>query len=476
MDANTAQKQSKAQTLSGCTFDGVPFTVALDYSRTIDNGATARIYKGKLHCSQPLTLSPNAVIGTNQPFIVAVKVFGQILSEAQQELIVRELRVARHVSSCHTLILPFLGTVDVGPQTAIVSPFMRNGNLMEYIKAHKGCDKNKLIRQVAEAVNFLHTSRNLVHGDIKCANVLISNFGDALLADFGLSTFIEQNQAALPTMTAIRNMYTLRFAAPELLTGGSPPGAVIAESFGLPTAEHAESALKQRSKTRESDVYALGMLVLEVATENPPWHGLSPAAVVLRVTAGQHPPRPLNGSLVSMSHMAWELCLKCWRTVPAERIKMENALDILKTEGFDIGPGKIIKTRGFPNSIAYMPSGRHVVTGSWSGDLHIWDTRTGLAIVGPMRGHTSSVACVAVSRNGLEIASSSFDKTICRWHAASGTPIGEPINLQVAACCIAYSPDGRYLAGGEGSHVRLWRAAASGVSRSTYKGHEHSRR
>ncbi|EJD44392.1 kinase-like protein, partial [Auricularia subglabra TFB-10046 SS5] len=128
----------------------------------------------------------------------------------------------------------------------IVSLYMSNGNLTEYLKTHKGCDKKKLIMQVAEAVNFLHTARNLVHGDIKCDNVLISDFGDALLADFGLSTFIEKDESATGTMTAICNMNTLRFAAPELLAGSE-------DSSGVP-----------RSKTPESDVYAFGMLILEV--------------------------------------------------------------------------------------------------------------------------------------------------------------------------------------------------------------------
>ncbi|EJD44390.1 kinase-like protein, partial [Auricularia subglabra TFB-10046 SS5] len=147
----------------------------------------------------------------------------------------------------HPLVLAFLGTADVGQHTAIVSLYMRNGNLMEYLKSHRGCDKKQLILQVAEAVNFLHTSQNLVHGDIKCANVLISDFGEALLADFGLSTFVEQNQSVLATMTAIRNMHTLRFAAPELLTGP------------------ADRSGKPRSKTRESDIYAFGMLILEAS-------------------------------------------------------------------------------------------------------------------------------------------------------------------------------------------------------------------
>ena len=72
---------------------------------------------------------------------------------------------------------------------------------------------------------------------------MISDSGEALLADFGLSTFAEKSQAASATLSGIRAMHTVRFAAPEILLGEDH--AVV-------------------SKTRECDVYAFGMLIIEV--------------------------------------------------------------------------------------------------------------------------------------------------------------------------------------------------------------------
>ncbi|EJD49207.1 kinase-like protein, partial [Auricularia subglabra TFB-10046 SS5] len=154
--------------------------------------------------------------------------------------------IASHISLRHPHILPFLGTAHVGGQRALVSLYMQNGNLMDYLKLNPGCDKKKLLVQVAEAVNYLHTNVCLVHGDLKCTNVLVSDLGNALLADFGLSTFVKKSESVAVTMTAIRDMNTVRFAAPELL---------LPMDIG---------SARPRSKTRESDVYALGMLILEV--------------------------------------------------------------------------------------------------------------------------------------------------------------------------------------------------------------------
>ena len=77
-------------------------------------------------------------------------------------------------------------------------------------------------------------------------NVLVTATGTAVLADFGLSTFVEKTQTSATTAMNVRQMYTVRFAAPEILR----------DVAGHP--------FRVRSKTRESDVYAFGMLVLEV--------------------------------------------------------------------------------------------------------------------------------------------------------------------------------------------------------------------
>ncbi|EJD44795.1 kinase-like protein, partial [Auricularia subglabra TFB-10046 SS5] len=145
----------------------------------------------------------------------------------------------------HPHILTFIGVARAGPQIALVAPYMGNGNLIHHLRSHKGANKGVLIHQVGRAVSYLHNNAGIVHGDLKCANVLISDEGNALLADFGLSTFIEKALPEEITSTSIRNRNTVRFAAPELLS----------DDLGH----------TGRSKTRASDVYSFGMLILEAS-------------------------------------------------------------------------------------------------------------------------------------------------------------------------------------------------------------------
>lgn len=286
-------RQSSSIVLNALTFNGHPFTISMPSLHAVGCGATAKIFTGQ-------------VTTRDGPLVVAVKVFANTLEDHHEELLIRELQAARQVFLAgHPSILPFIGSASVGLQTAIVSLYMKNGNLLDFFKAHEGSgsiDKKKLILQVAEAVTHLHTVQLLVHGDLKCANVLVSDSGDALLADFGLSTFVEKARTSATTAMNVRQMYTVRFAAPELLR----------DVAGQPD--------RLRSKTRQSDVYAFGMLVLEAITERPPWAGCEDFAVMHWVCCGSHPSRPATG----ISQAWWNVCRSCWALEPEKRPSIQS--------------------------------------------------------------------------------------------------------------------------------------------------------
>ncbi|EJD41837.1 kinase-like protein, partial [Auricularia subglabra TFB-10046 SS5] len=124
-----------------------------------------------------------------------------------------------------------------------------NGNLLDFLRRRPYAPRQSLILQVAEGIDFLHRSVGLVHGDLKCENVLVASGETAVLADFGLSTTVDSRGDT--TATAIREWNTLCFSAQELL---------------LDEAVDLSQSGKIRSKTTMSDVYAFGMLILQVRT------------------------------------------------------------------------------------------------------------------------------------------------------------------------------------------------------------------
>ncbi|CAE6461662.1 unnamed protein product [Rhizoctonia solani] len=99
-------------------------------------------------------------------------------------------RAARELSCWtsykHEHILPLFGFAIVGEDLAMVSPWMQNGCITEYVTRHPSCDRLSLCTQLTRAIAYLHEC-GVVHGDIKGPNVLISDEGKVQVTDFGVS-------------------------------------------------------------------------------------------------------------------------------------------------------------------------------------------------------------------------------------------------------------------------------------------------
>ncbi|EJD35392.1 kinase-like protein [Auricularia subglabra TFB-10046 SS5] len=268
-------------------------------------GATATVLRGSV------------VQGTSIEYL-AVKVFPTFLTPTVKQLFIREIDVWQRFS--HDRILPFIGQCTIGStQVALVSPFMKNGNMCEYLKENPKNNRLNLVIQVAEGLQYLHCDARVVHGDLKGENILISDDGTVLLADFGLSTLVEATDS--PTATNIRQQKTLRFSAPELFNDCASYEVISPE----------DQAQTPRSKTTYSDIYAFGMLIYQVYTDRPPWPTASELQIVAYIMKGEVPPRPTGGDAGRrFCNATWSFCGRCWDVSPAHRPNVTEALSTLE--------------------------------------------------------------------------------------------------------------------------------------------------
>ncbi|KAK6969391.1 kinase-like domain-containing protein [Favolaschia claudopus] len=172
----------------------------------------------------------------------------------------------------HPFIVPFHG-IDrrsFPSRLCLVSPWMKNGTITNYLTLHRTADIHRLTLEIAEGLNYLH-SMNVVHGDLKGSNILITDDGNACLSDFGLAIMVAGGDAQITKITSSSN--------------------------------HAGSV----RWTRETDVYAFACVCVELETGKPPFADVTEVHAMFNTSCGLRPERPnsMSETIWNVVHAAW---------------------------------------------------------------------------------------------------------------------------------------------------------------------------
>ncbi|KAG8743546.1 hypothetical protein FRC10_011786 [Ceratobasidium sp. 414] len=261
-------------------------TGTLDVSRCglgpIAGGGFGDVYQGYLRSGVEVAIKcPRFFLNRNE------------ISQADLKAAARELHTWSKYK--HPNVVQLLGVAQFRDRIAMISPWMKNGTLCQYIIRAPNADRCRLCLGIASGVAYLH-SMGTVHGDIKGLNVLISHDGTPKLIDFGNSRLNSSTLHFTGLQTA--STFSTRWTAPELLIDG-----------GI--------------YSMEADVYALGMTILEVITGRVPFHDLrNDLAVITRVVVQKtHPDRPtdLIPASTRRGDAFWQLLNHCWSFDPLLR-------------------------------------------------------------------------------------------------------------------------------------------------------------
>ena len=101
--------------------------------------------------------------------------------------------------------------------------------------------------------------------------------------------------------------------------------------------------LTEGRRTKESDCYALGMVIYEILSGQAPFAPLRPPPVIWRVLEGLRPERP-EGEVLFTDDI-WRTLELCWKHQPGERISAKIVLQRLEnTSRLHFGTNGIIET------------------------------------------------------------------------------------------------------------------------------------
>ncbi|KAJ6455838.1 ras guanine nucleotide exchange factor domain-containing protein [Mycena sanguinolenta] len=248
----------------------------------------------------------------------------------------------------------------------VVQPWMNNGTIMEFLQRNPQNDRFKILNEIASGLEYLH-KEDIIHGDLRGANVSIDVNGSALLSGFGIASFLEEHSNDI-------TLSSPRWSPPELLRIGG-------------------------STSKSADVWSFAMTALELMTGQPPFHSITSDITVLReLDHGKIPDRPEG-----LSDELWGFMRKCWRNKPTSRpsaVAVNSKL--LELRGLAVPPSKSPKKRLFSFTRRRPSTVDGASSNAFSGHFSLSSRRTSSPLPSPThstmeaisRTRTSSVGAV----------------------------------------------------------------------------------
>lgn len=150
----------------------------------------------------------------------------------------------------HTNIVQYLGTSCDDKHLNIFLEYVPGGSIAGMLKQYNVFREpliRNFVRQILEGLSYLH-DRNIIHRDIKGANVLVDNKGGVKISDFGISKRVEAS--------------TMLNQGPSGSNRPSLQGSV----FWM-----APEVVRQSTHTKKADIWSLGCLIVEMFTGAHPF-------------------------------------------------------------------------------------------------------------------------------------------------------------------------------------------------------------
>jgi WD40 repeat protein/serine/threonine protein kinase len=158
-----------------------------------------------------------------------------------------------------------------------------------------------MLRDVSLAVHYAHEN-GVIHRDLKPQNVLVDSERRPHVTDFGLAKAINSDVSA--SLTAPR------------MTVGTPQYMSPEQAKGLKTVD------------RRTDIWSLGVMLYEILTGRPPFTGVTPIEILMKVVNNSVPPpsQILRGGHPALDRSIESICMKALAKDPRDRYTTSKSL------------------------------------------------------------------------------------------------------------------------------------------------------
>lgn len=253
---------------------------------------------------------------------VALKMIlhGPLASASEIDRFTREARAVAHLQHPHIVQVYEVG--EHAGQHFLAMEYLEGTSLEKLLQQQKGRGQTILIDEavrflvpLSQAVHFLH-QHSILHRDLKPGNILLSRSPESTTDHSVLST----QDSALSTYVAKIADFGL---AKSLLSDDAQctaSGAIV----GTPSYMAPEQAASKKDITAAVDIYALGAILYELLTGQPPFKAPTTLDTIVMVLEREPtPPRQLRPDIPQPLE---SIILKCLEKDPDKRYASADAL------------------------------------------------------------------------------------------------------------------------------------------------------
>ncbi len=343
----------------------------------------------------------------------------------------------------HPHILPLHDSGEVDGMVFYVMPLVEGESLRERLSRERQLPVTEAVRiatEVAGALDYAHR-KGIIHRDIKPENILLHD-GQALVADFGIALAAANTGGGRMTETGL--------------------------SLGTPHYMSPEQAMGERDLDGRTDVYALGCVLYEMLSGEPPFTGPTAQAIVARVMTDE--PRSLTAQRRTVPPHVDAAIQTALAKLPADRFA--GAADFqaaLQSPAF-VSPTAVAAPGARPGRGSRLPATQLLALGAavatalaaW-GWIRAWRTPSvpttwqRIMLGDSLRLVTEELA-MALAPDGSQLVFKDNHQNGLLWIKRRGQLEATPLASTERAHNPVFSPDGEWIAFVADGHLKKVRA------------------
>ena len=242
-------------------------------------------------------------------------------SEGEKVRFVEEAQITAQLEHPNVVPVHELG-IDPHGRPFFTMKLVRGQSLEAILKKRREGDPDTLARfglrrlldvftSVCQAIEYAH-ARGVIHRDLKPANIMVGDFGEVLVMDWGVAKVVGKASVPSRRPDMPSDVETVR-------SGQGAHQTVSGTVLGTPSYMAPEQARGDRDVDERADIYALGAMLYELLCGRPPFEGHDALQVLTRVMTEPPIPPSKVGDPGKVPAVLEELALRLLEKSPAKR-------------------------------------------------------------------------------------------------------------------------------------------------------------